>query len=39
MLIYVNDRGWPTYEILTASDARDHFDGLAADFYGDDDDD
>lgn len=39
MLVYVDDRGWPTYEILTASDARDHFDCLAADFYGDDDDD
>lgn len=39
MLVYVDDRGWPTYEVLTATDARDHFDGLAADFYGDDDDD
>lgn len=39
MLVYVDDRGWPTYKVLTATDARDHFDGLAADFYDDDDDD
>lgn len=38
MLVYVDDRGWPTYEVLTATEARDRFDGLAADFYGDGDD-
>ena len=38
MLVCVDDRGWPTYEVLTATDARDQFDGLAADFYDDDDD-
>jgi len=39
MLVYVDDRGWPTMEVLTAADARDHFDKLAAEFYSDDDDD
>ena len=39
MLVYVDERGWPTYELLTEADAREHFDNLAGEFYDDDADD
>lgn len=38
LIVYVDDRGWPTAEVVESPAAHEHFDGLASHYYGDDDD-